>query len=126
MKTELLTDEVRPATEVTAAEIQSEESLIQKIVVPLDFSAPALKALDYALALAAADRATVQVAYVFKPSSPIVGPEMLPVIVDETGAVEECRGRLQAVVKSYEKEGTSVKAEVLLGRPADEIVALAR
>jgi len=126
MKTELLTEEARTPGQVSAAEMQREESLIQNIVVPLDFSTPALKALDYALALASTKRATVEVVYVFQPSSPIVGPEMLPVMVDETGAVEECRKRLDVVVKSYENEGTPLKSQVLLGRPAEEIVALAR
>ena len=92
---------------------------VKKIVVPVDFSVCASKALQYAIAFARQFKAELALVHVVPPHPPV--PEMAPVDVE---TIDDGRKQLVALRKGLD---VNVPATTLVrvGEPAREIVAAA-
>lgn len=99
---------------------------IRRILVPVDFSAPAVRAIEYAAVLAAELGATVHLLHVLEESFVSHGPwESHPGELAERRelTVQDLSARLQVVASGF--KGAKVTTEVRSGRAAREIVAVA-
>jgi nucleotide-binding universal stress UspA family protein len=99
----------------------------KKILVPLDLSARALKALQHAQALARRFGSELHLVHI---TEPLVYPTDLgyaPVVSGdlETELQEGSRERLAAVVEAVRQAGFTVSGRLQVGRPHTEIVAAA-
>jgi len=100
---------------------------IRRILVPLDFSEHALKALRYATALARQFGASLLLVHV---TEPIVYPSdfgyaPLPPNALEENFQRDAQERMQVVVASIQQEGIEARVLLRVGRPYHEIVTAA-
>jgi nucleotide-binding universal stress UspA family protein len=93
----------------------------KSIVVPVDFSAASLRAVDVALELAG-DAARISVIHVL-PSITVGEPGLLWNVLDEATARDEARAALEKHFPAEQYAGLNLV--VAFGNPADEIVELA-
>ncbi len=99
-----------------------------RILVPLDFSAHAMKALRYAVAFARLFRARLILMHV---TEPIVYPSdfgyvPLPPNTLEENFQRDARDRLEAVAAEHAASGVTCEVVLRLGKPYQEIAATAR
>lgn len=94
--------------------------MYEKIVIPLDGSELAERALDYVTGLAVASRAQVTLLHVCTPDQSELGPSRFWVYLLEHAA-QALRSRLEGAAS----EGSSVDSTVLYGHPAEEILSYA-
>lgn len=99
----------------------------QKILVPVDFSAHALGALDYATELARRFQAAIDIVYVYQPSSYAVPDSFELFSPVQLAAMEsEFEKRLEATKSETLASGIEkVETRLLMGVPAVEIVSYA-
>jgi nucleotide-binding universal stress UspA family protein len=116
----------KPSSPAVAPAVRAETPLLTKILVPVDLSEPALKAVDYAVALAGPARASVQLTYVVEPVSYFSTLDTLPVVENE----EEIRLRseelLARVAEGSRFCGVMPESGVRTGLPAEVILSLSR
>lgn len=101
-----------------------------RILVPIDFSAGSLRALDYAIdlnrTLGGETEAllVVEAVHLANPGS-VLGPgKNLRMLVDE-----QCRagqGQLEQLAKRYARKGVDLRTRLELGTPADTICTVAK
>jgi nucleotide-binding universal stress UspA family protein len=101
---------------------------VKRLLVPLDFSAHAMKALRYATAFARLFRARLIVLHV---TEPIVYPSdfgyaPLPPQALEENFQQDARERLEAVASEQSAAGVACEVALRLGKPYQEIAAAAR
>jgi nucleotide-binding universal stress UspA family protein len=99
----------------------------KKILVPLDLSVRALKALHYARALAREFDAALHLLHITEPLAYPTDLGYAPVISGEleTELQEGSRERLAGVVEEVRQAGFAVEGTLRVGRPHSEIVAAA-
>lgn len=99
---------------------------IKKIMVPLDLSQHAQKALKYAIRLAQQFNAEIELAHVITPLGyeGLIVPSALQQV--ETELRQHARQELEKLVGMEEQYRIRLKASVLFGDPAHEIAQLAR
>lgn len=114
-----------PAEPAAATASTAEAPLLKNILVPLDLSAPALKALDYALGLAGPAKASVQLTYIVEPVSRFSTLNSLPLVRSD----DEIRLRSEELLARVADEnrgfGVALESGVRYGHPAAEILKLA-
>ena len=97
---------------------------LKRILVPLDFSDPAMSSLSYAAGLGQSFGAELVLLYVAEP------PPFAPDLSDSHGYEEKvashAREQLDLTTQEYLDKGVKTRAVVRFGRPATEIVAAAR
>jgi len=99
---------------------------IRRILVPVDFSAPAARAIEYAAVLSAELGATVHLLHVLEESFVSYGPwesHAGELAERREAAVQGLSARLEAIASGF--KGTKVTTDVRSGRAAREIVAVA-
>ena len=101
---------------------------LNRVLVPLDFSAHSMKALSYARLFAAQFGATVVLLHV---SEPVVygtdfGYAPVPPTTLEHDCEEAERGRLEGVAEKERAAGVNIEVAQRVGRPHLEIVDAAR
>lgn len=101
---------------------------LRQILVPLDFSAHAMKALHYATGFARLSGAKLILLHV---TEPIVYPSdfgyvPLPPNTLEENFQRDARDRLEAVAAEQAKAGVTCEVALRLGKPYHEIAAAAR
>lgn len=101
----------------------SETPLLQHILVPVDLSAPSLKAVEYAVALAAPARATVQLTYVVEPGSHFCSLGNHPLARGEEEIVLRSEQLLAKVAEENRFREVMPDSGVRIGNPAEEILA---
>jgi nucleotide-binding universal stress UspA family protein len=99
---------------------------IRKVLVPVDFSAPSLRAVQFALPLVAKFGASLHVVHVFHADSPFTGLVGMPFVLPEGDISRSVNRRLNDVAKKYSIELPRENIHALRGKPFDEICRLAR
>ncbi|HXM74336.1 MAG TPA: universal stress protein, partial [Chthoniobacterales bacterium] len=99
---------------------------IRTVLVPIDFSAPSLAAIELALPLLKRFGAELHLVHVFEPDFPLGAMAAMPLIVPELEVGKRVRRHLKEVA---EKGGVLLRREnihAIKGRPFREICELAR
>jgi nucleotide-binding universal stress UspA family protein len=110
-----------------AAENGASPFKLKQILVPVDFSGPSQKALQYALPLAKKFGAKITLLHVVEP---VIYPEsvVVPPELEEMNLhlMKDSRERLELLRRTTVDPAISSKPKVLLGKPWQEIVNAAR
>lgn len=103
------------------------ESLeVRNVLVPVDFSAPSLSAVEFALPLIAKSGADLHLVHVFAKDYPITALAAMPFVLPELEINKSAHRRLKDVAKKYSIELPRENIHALQGRPFEEICRLAR
>jgi nucleotide-binding universal stress UspA family protein len=106
---------------------QDREALqIRNALMPVDFSAPSLSAVQFALPLIAKFGASPHLVHVFSADSPFTGLVGMPFVLPELDIRRSVYRHLKAVAKKYSIELPRENMHALKGRPFEEICRLAR
>jgi nucleotide-binding universal stress UspA family protein len=106
---------------------QAREALqIRNVLVPVDFSAPSLSAVQFALPLIAKFGASPHLVHVFPADSLFTGLVGMPFVLPEVDISRSVHRRLTDVAKQYSIELARENIHALRGKPFDEICRLAR
>ncbi len=98
---------------------------IQKILCPIDFSAPSRNALRYANEFAKAMNAKITVMHVIQPQ-PIAADVNVPYVPLEIELEKNAKDDLARIVKEDVHEGVLVEQVLAFGLPSDCVIAQAR
>lgn len=99
---------------------------IRQLLVPLDFSAPSLKAIEFALPLLKKFGAELHLAHVFAPDHSLATLATIPLIVPERDVHQRVCQRLKAVAKKQNIDLSRENIHAPQGQPFEEICSLAR
>jgi len=99
---------------------------IKRILVPVDFSAPSLKALEYALPFAEQFGATLCLVHVVEPASFVQDLRNLPLAVTDEEAASGAKAKLIALARKETGPLIPVKPQVRIGKPFLEIANAAK
>jgi nucleotide-binding universal stress UspA family protein len=99
---------------------------IREVLVPVDFSAPSLGAVEFALPLIKHFGADLHLVHVFARDYPIAGLVAMPFVLPELEINRSVHGQLKNVAKKYSIELPRENIHTLKGRPFEEICRLAR
>lgn len=99
---------------------------IRTILVPIDFSKPSLRAIEFALPLVKKFGAQLHLVHVFAPDYPLASMAAMPLIVPELEVGKRVRRHLRDVAKKYSVRLGRENIHALRGRPFEEICRLAR
>jgi len=94
--------------------------------MPVDFSAPSLSAVQFALPLIAKFGASLHLVHVSPANSPFIGLVAMPFLLPELDVSRSVRRRLKDVAKQHSIELPRENIHALKGKPFDEICRLAR
>ena len=98
---------------------------MKKILVPTDFSATARCAMEYALKLSGAMKdVQIDVVHLYLPATAAEYPNIVPPIAEMMEAREKMLADFAEEAKKGGPQGISVKPNLLIGFPADEIVRI--
>jgi nucleotide-binding universal stress UspA family protein len=99
---------------------------IRNVLVPIDFSAPSLEAIEAALPLIKHFEAELHLVHVFEPDYPAASIVAIPLVVPELEVGQRVRRRLRDVAKDYSVPLRPANIHALKGRPFEEICRLAQ
>jgi nucleotide-binding universal stress UspA family protein len=99
---------------------------IDNVLVPIDFSAPSMEAVEFALSLLKLFGANLHLVHVFQGDYPLASMTAMPLIVPELEIGSRVRGQLKDVAKKFRIELRRENIHALKGRPFHEICDLAR
>jgi nucleotide-binding universal stress UspA family protein len=99
---------------------------VKTIVVPIDFSPESKKALRYASRLAAQTGAALRLVHVVEPAPFLNDLANVALVRSDKEVAQEAAVKLQCLAHDEVEEQTPVQAEVRVGKPHNEIVALAK
>ena len=123
MKTEsIATEPIRTSPPCPPESSPDKKACFQRILVPTDFSAPSMKALHYAKALAGG---AIQLLHVAEPLAGLVGVEPGPGIPSDDETVANLVAELEKIAEGQRVANLPITSTVRLGQPAVEIVELA-
>jgi len=98
---------------------------MKKILVPTDFSATARGAMEYALKLSGTMKdVQIDVVHLYLPATAAEYPNIVPPIAEMMEAREKMLADFAEEAKKGGPQGISVKPNLLIGFPADEIVRI--
>jgi nucleotide-binding universal stress UspA family protein len=117
---------VRPPTEPLGDRAKRDSLKIVNILVPLDFSRPSFKALEYALPLAKRFGAKVHLVHAFDCDYPMSTFSAMPLPIPEAEIASRAKRRLQDVAKKYAIALAPENCHVVKGRAYHAICQLAR
>jgi nucleotide-binding universal stress UspA family protein len=122
------TTSIKPAKAATSAIASAAGPLsIKSILVPLDFSAPSKKALEYAVAFARQFKAKLTLLHVVEPVATPDFAAAFPLAMDDDKQMAAARNELERVVKAARvPRGSVEKILVRCGRSFHEIAEAAR
>jgi universal stress protein A len=98
---------------------------IHDVLVPIDFSAPALGAIEFTLPLIKKFGADLHLAHVFVSDYPITALVALPLVLPEVEINQSVHRHLKDVAKKYSIALRRENLHALKGRPFEEICRLA-
>ena len=99
---------------------------IRNVLVPIDFSAPSLEAIEAALPLIKHFGADLHLVHVFEPDYPASSMVAIPLVVPEMEVGERVRRRLRDVTEDYSVPLRRENIRAIKGRPFEEICRLAQ
>jgi len=99
---------------------------LKKLLVPIDFSEPSLKALKYAVAFAGRFDASICLVYVVEPASFLNDVRNVPLAVSDREVANKLHHKLVMLARKEIGPLTPVHPLVCIGKPFDEIVRTAK
>jgi nucleotide-binding universal stress UspA family protein len=99
---------------------------LRNVLVPIDFSAPSLEAIEAALPLIKHFGADLHLVHVFEPDYPASSMVAIPLVVPELEVGQRVRRRLRDVAADYSVPLRSENIRAIKGRPFEEICRLAQ
>lgn len=99
---------------------------IRNVLVPIDFSAASLEAVERALPLIEQFGAHLHLVHVFAPDYPLASMAAMPLFVPEVEVTKRVRRHLRDVAKQYSIEPRPDDIHAIKGRPFEEICRVAR
>jgi len=99
---------------------------IRSILVPTDFSAASLAAIEHALPLTRSFGGDLHLVHVSEPDYPFVCMTAMPLILPEPEVGQQVRRRLKDMARKYSIELRRENIHACRGRPFEEICRLAR
>lgn len=99
---------------------------VRNVLVPVDFSAPSLSAVQFALPLIKQFGADLHLVHVFARDYPITTLVAMPLVLPEAEINRSVRRRLNEVARKYSIDLGRENIHVLKGRPFEEISRTAR
>jgi nucleotide-binding universal stress UspA family protein len=99
---------------------------LKRVLVPLDFSVPSTKALQYALSLAERFNATLCLLHVFEPPSFVNDLNNTPLVVSDATVVNRLHHKLVMLARQEIDPLIHVVPQVRVGKPFHEIVTAAK
>jgi len=100
---------------------------LKKLLVPIDFSEPSLKALKYAVAFAGQfDDASICLVHVVEPASFLNDARRVPLAVSDREVANKLHHKLVMLARKEIDPLTPVHPLVCIGKPFDEIVRTAK
>ena len=121
----------RPATRQSSIHIRTDRAKsdalqIRNVLVPTDFSAASLEAVECVLPLIKKFGADLHLVHVFESDYPLASMAAMPLIVPELEVGRRVRRHLRDVAKQYSVDLLPKNIHALKGRPFQEICELAR
>jgi nucleotide-binding universal stress UspA family protein len=121
----------RLSTRRTSTRVQTDRSVakglqIRNVLVPIDFSATSLEAIEWALPLIKRFGADLHLVHVFELDYPLSSMVAMPLIVPELEVGKRVRRHLKDVATKYSMELRRENIHAVRGRPFEEICRLAR
>jgi len=115
----------------TSTRVQTDRSAakglqIRNVLVPIDFSATSLEAIEFAPPLLKQFGAELHLVHVFEADYPLSSLMTMPLIVPELEVDKRVRRHLKDVAKKYGVELRSENIHAVRGCPFEEICRLAR
>ena len=102
------------------------EFKIEKILVPLDFSAASVEALDYAVWLAKQFHAAIHLVHVYPPDEASSIPGAAHLLLQSAEAIERLNEELTGIHRKHVPTFRPENCHIRAGRPYEVIVGLAR
>ena len=99
---------------------------LKKVLVPIDFSEPSLKALKYAVAFAGQFGASICLVHVVEPASFLNDVRNVPLAVSDREIANTLHHKLVMLARKEIDPLTPVHPLVCIGKPFDEIVKTAK
>ena len=99
---------------------------VKKVLVPIDFSEPSLKALNYAVAFANQFGASIFLVHVVEPASFLNDMRNVPLAVSDGEVANKLHHKLVMLARKQIDPVTPVHPLVCIGKPFDEIVKTAK
>lgn len=99
---------------------------IRNVLVPIDFSAPSLEAIEAASPLVKHFGADLHLVHVFEPDYPASSMAAIPLVVPELEVGKRIRRRLRDVAASYSVPVSRENIRAIKGRPFEEICRVAQ
>ena len=99
---------------------------LKKVLVPIDFSEPSLKALKYAVAFAGQFGASICLVHVVEPASFLNDVRNVPLAVSDREVANTLHHKLVMLARKEIDPLTPVHPLVCIGKPFDEIVKTAK
>ena len=99
---------------------------INRVLVPIDFSASSLGAIEVALPLLKKFGAELHLVHVFAPDYPLASTAVMPLIIPQLEVGKRVRGHLKDVARKYSLELRRENIHAIRGRSFEEICRLAR
>jgi nucleotide-binding universal stress UspA family protein len=99
---------------------------IRNVLVPMDFSAPSLSAVEFAIPLIKQFAANLHLVHVFAHDYPITALVAMPLVLPELEINKSVHRHLKDIAKKYSIALRRENLHALKGRPFEEICRLAR
>ena len=101
-------------------------ALLDRILVPIDFSTSSERALDYAVNLAEAAKAMVHLVHVVEPAPFLTGLDTVAISLSDADAAGQCEHELAKLAKEYCSPDLPISSDVHIGKPAHEVCNTAK
>lgn len=100
--------------------------MIQRILIPVDFSETSAAAAEYGCALAARLSAEVTLLHIYSLGI-VATPDTLyaPTPEEKRAVADAAQARLEAIGKRLGRDGLTIRCEIVEGTPADAIIGWA-
>jgi nucleotide-binding universal stress UspA family protein len=109
-----------------AGEKHRQDLQIRSVLVPVDFSAPSLAAIEFALPFVKHFRADLHLIHVFATDHPFSGLVGMPFVLPELEIGQSIHEQLKDVAQKYSSDLGPENLHVLKGRAFEEICRIAR
>ena len=117
---------MRPARQTRGKRATQTLFQVRNVIVPVDFSAPSLSAVEFALPLVKQFGADLHLVHVVARDYPITTLVAMPLVLPEAEINRSVRRRLKEVARKYSIDLGRENIHVLKGRPFEEICRRAR
>lgn len=115
-----------PSALAQAGSLDGAATRLKRLLVPIDFSEPSLKALRYAVPLAEKLAASICLVTVVEKGSFLHDLKRVPIVFSEETLVEDAKAKLVILAQKEIGKLTPVIPQVRVGKAHEEIIAAAK